>query len=118
MFEIYYYKKINGEIPIKNFIDGLDVKMQSKVFRQIQLLKEYGPELGEPFSKQLVRGIFELRIQQSSNITRILYFFMRDRKIILTHGFTKKSPKTPVSEIERAKKYQAEYEERGANIHG
>jgi hypothetical protein len=37
-------------------------------------VKEFGPQLGEPFSKHLVNGIFELRIQQSSNITRILYF--------------------------------------------
>ena len=31
------------------------------------------------------------------------------KKIILTHGFIKKTPKTPPSEIVRAKKYRAEY---------
>ncbi len=42
---------------------------------------------------------------------------VRDRKIVLTHGFTKKTQKTPPGEIERAKKYKADYERRGIN-HG
>jgi len=75
MFEIEYYRTSNGHKPVAEFIDSLETKMQIKVFRQLKLLKEFGPQLGEPFSKYLVNGLFELRIQQSSNITRILYFY-------------------------------------------
>jgi phage-related protein len=112
VFEIDYYRTERGLKPVEEFIDSLDMKMQVKIFRQISLLKEFGSQLGEPYSKQLVNGIFELRIQQSNNITRILYFFIRGRKVILTHGFTKKTPKTPPGEIERALMYRAEYESR------
>ncbi|MCC8079304.1 MAG: type II toxin-antitoxin system RelE/ParE family toxin [Oscillospiraceae bacterium] len=38
-------------------------------------------------------------------------FVRRDTKAI-THGFTKKSQKTPPREIERAKRYRKEYQER------
>lgn len=74
--------------------------------------KSDGNELREPYSKPLGDGIFELRAKQSSNITRILYFFVIGHKIILTNGFTKKSLKTPRSEIELAKHYRAEYLQR------
>ena len=61
------------------------------------------------FAKLLEDGIFELRAQQSSNVTRVLYFFYVENKIILTNGFVKKTPKTPPEEIERAKRRRAEY---------
>ncbi|MDY3791783.1 MAG: type II toxin-antitoxin system RelE/ParE family toxin, partial [Oscillospiraceae bacterium] len=45
----------------------------------------------------------------STDITRVLYFFVINKKIILTNGFVKKTQKTPSSEIELAKKYRNEY---------
>jgi phage-related protein len=112
VFEIEYFQTVNGHKPVKEFIDDQDVKMQAKIFRQLQLLKEFGPKLGEPFSSMVAKGIFEMRIQQSNNITRIFHFFVRNQRIVLTHGFTKKTQKTPYFEISRAIKYRAEYESR------
>ena len=54
-------------------------------------------------------GFFELRTKQGSNIVRNLYFFFVGTKIIITHGFRKKTQKTPPEEIERAKKYRKDY---------
>lgn len=112
MFQVEFYRTENGQTPVEEFIDGLDVKMQDKVIRTIGLLREHGSRLGEPFSSRLTKGIYELRTQQSNNITRILYFFVRDRKVILTHGFIKKTQKTPPEEIERAEKYKSDFERR------
>ncbi len=111
-YDIEYFHTDHGQKPVEEFIDSLDIKMQSKVFRQIMLLREFGPQLGEPFSSQVKNGIFELRIQQSNNITRILYFFIKDKKIILTNGFVKKTPKTPPGEIDRALRCKTIYESR------
>lgn len=66
----------------------------------------------EPYSKPLGDGIFELRAQMGNNITRVLYFFFIGDKAILTHGFIKKSQKTPPGEIDRAKHYRTDYQER------
>ena len=49
-------------------------------------------------------GIFELRISQSSNITRILYFFIKGDIDVLTNGFVKKKMFIPRGEIELVKK--------------
>lgn len=65
--------------------------MRAKVFRTIELLEMKGNHLREPFSKHLVDGIFELRVKQGSNISRVLYFFVVGNKVILTNGFVKKN---------------------------
>ena len=66
----------------------------------------------EPYSKSLGDGIFEVRAKQGSDISRVLYFFVIGKKVILTNGICQKSQKTPVGEIERAKRYRADYQSR------
>lgn len=108
-FEVEYYEDQNGKYPVEEFILSQEEKMQAKIFRMITLLEEYGNQLREPYSKELDDKIFELRIKQSSNITRILYFFVVGRKIILTNGFVKKQDKTPPGEIKLAKERRELY---------
>jgi Phage-related protein len=108
-FDIEIYVKADGTKPVREFLDSLEDKMRAKVTRGIWLLGEYGNELREPDTKYLGDGILELRIKQANNISRVLYFFMQDRKIVLTHGFIKKTQKTPTKEIRRSKKYRKEY---------
>lgn len=55
-------------------------------------------------------GIFEIRIQQGSDIFRIFCFFDDGKLIVLANGFQKKTQKTPKSEIEKAIKIKQEYE--------
>jgi len=111
-FEVKFYDKSDGTKPAKDFILELPSKMQAKMLRIIDMLETNGSELREPYSKHLIDGIFEVRTQIGSDISRVLYFFIIGRKAILTHGFIKKTQKTPPSEIERAKKYRAEYLDR------
>lgn len=108
-FEVEFYEKMNGEQPAKEFLLGLDKKMRAKMVDTITILQDNGYELREPYSKHLSEGIFELRAKLGSDITRVLYFFYVDRHIILTNGFIKKTQKTPPAEIEKAKKYRADY---------
>ena len=112
MFDVDYYEDENGKKPAEEFIDSLDVKMRAKVFGRLELLEEHGSELGMPFSRHLDDGIFELRTVAGNNITRILYFFVVGRRVILTHGFVKKTRKTPAREIDRAKQIREDWRKR------
>lgn len=114
-FKVIFYDLPNGTEPAMDFLDELDSKMFAKMIRAIEILKADGTIVREPYSKHLEDGIFEIRAQVGSDISRVLYFFFVDRRIILTHGFIKKTQKTPPSEIERAKKYRAEYLDRKEN---
>lgn len=112
MFEIEYYRTPEGRCPVETFIDGLDMRMKAKVFGRLELLEEYGPRLGMPFSRPLEDGILELRTVQGNDITRILYFFVVGERIVLTNGFVKKTQKTPSSEMGCAKRYRADWRKR------
>ena len=83
--------------------------MQAKVLRTIKLLEENGTDLRLPYSEYLRDDILELRTKVGSDISRVLYFFLDGGKVILTHGFIKKTQKTPPSEIERAIRYRKDY---------
>jgi phage-related protein len=108
-FEVEFYETASGDQPAREFLLSLDKKMRAKMADTISILQDNGYELREPYSKHLSEGIFELRAKVGSDITRVLYFFYVDQYIILTNGFIKKTRKTPPREIERAKKYRADY---------
>ena len=108
-YDIEFYAQADGTQPVVEFLRGLDRKMSAKVFRFLELLSEVGPELREPYSKPLVDGIFELRTQVGTDASRVLYFFFVGKRIVLTNGFMKKTQKTPVQEIELAKKRRSDY---------
>jgi len=55
-------------------------------------------------------GLFEVRVELGSNIFRIFAFFDKGNLIVLGNGFQKKTQKTPKTEIEKALKIKAEYE--------
>lgn len=111
-FNVEFYEDRNGKRPAEIFLDSLDMKMRAKLVMIMKVLQEKGNELREPYSKHLTDGIFEIRGKVGSNISRVLYFFYCNGKIIVTNGFIKKTQKTPTEEIERAKRYRNDYLER------
>ena len=107
--KIEIYSKENGETPFRDFLKSISPKMRTKVLWTIELLKEKGAELREPYSAPLKDGLFELRTKIGSDIVRCLYFFHKGHIVILTNGFTKKTNRTPRREIEKAKRYRADW---------
>ena len=108
-YAVEYFERPDGSRPAEEFILEQDFKMQAKLFMALEFLEERGPMLREPFSKPLGEGVFEIRAKQGSDISRVLYFFVVGKKVVLTNGFVKKTQKTPAREIKKAKKYRAEY---------
>ncbi len=74
-------------------------------------MKDYGINVREPYVKQITghRKLFEIRLKDRSGISRILYFAHTGRKLVLLHGFTKKTDKTPKKEIETAEQRMKDY---------
>ena len=55
-----------------------------------------GPNLGEPHTKAFGEGLFELRLKGAEGIARVFYCTLVGRRIVMLHGFVKKSAKTPL----------------------
>jgi phage-related protein len=49
------------------------------------------------------KGLYEARVQLGNNIWRIFCFFDEGDLVILLNGFTKKTQRTPKSEIDKAR---------------
>ena len=72
---------------------------------------------GSPTPNLLGTEFFEIRAKQSSNITRVLYFFYIGKRIVLTNGFIKKNAKKRHQrKLPWPKKYRADYLERKEKI--
>ncbi len=102
----YDFAEIDGKAPMTEFLDGISVRERAKILASIEKLvelKNSGIPPKENLSKHLEEGIFELRVSFESRITRSLYFYEAEGQIIFTHGFVKKTQKTPKGEIARAK---------------
>ena len=108
-FRVEFYETEDGKIPTQDFLDSLPPKMNAKMVGLMEVLEDKGFSLREPYSAPLEDGIFELRAVQSSNITRAFFFFYLNGRIIITHGFVKKTQKTPRTQIELAKKYRTDF---------
>lgn len=94
------------------FIEELQPAARAKVFRTVKLLVQYGVWLKEPHTKQLRGKLRELRIKDSSGAVRIIYFTCTEKRIVLLHGFIKKTDKTPVRKIETSEKRMKDMAER------
>ena len=113
-WEVLLYRSPNGNFPVQDFIDSLEIRAQSKVQDAIKLLREFGIRLGLPHVKKLTgTDLWELRILGGDSI-RVLYIAVTGKKFILLHGFKKKKQETPPKEIKIAQYRLVEYRLRTA----
>ena len=111
MFKVEFFALTDGSMPALETIRSItDLKLKAKVFRSLRLLEAFGNQLGEPDTKHLRNGIYELRTKQGSNIFRNLFFYHRGKVIVVTNGFIKKTQKTPEAEIALAERRRSDYE--------
>ena len=108
-FKILMYETASGQPVVQNFIDSIQKETRSKVYRQIDLLEGYGPQLGMPHSKPMGGGLYELRVRGKQEM-RVFYVFAVGSTIYLLHGFQKKSQSTPKRELDLARQRQGEIE--------
>lgn len=107
------YTRPNGHNEFEEFYNSLPIKDRNKLRATIDMIEDAGIQAAIQLEwvKKLDSEINEIRSKVSSNIQRALYFHMKNNQYIITHGFTKKTQKTPIKEIKRAKQIKCEFEE-------
>lgn len=95
---------------VDKFLEGLTPKAKAKIFYNINLVAA-GIRDRELFKKLEGTDIWEFRTLYAGIAYRLMAFFdtAQQALIITTHGFIKKSQKTPQKEIERAEAIRTEY---------
>ena len=63
-----------------------------------------GPNLGMPYTKAMSDGLFEIRAHGPEGIGRAFFCCLVGRRVVILHGFIKKTQATPAKELELARK--------------
>ena len=75
---------------IKDEFLGLPVGLRQRDYKIFELLETRGNTLGEPYTKSLKGGLFEIRIKSDEGIARSIYCYEMGKRIIILLTFVKK----------------------------
>ena len=102
-----FYASVAGKEPVREWLKDLPLA-DRKVLGEDIAAVEFTWPVGMPLVRPMKQGLWELRSSLAGNrIARIL-FCVTDGRMVLLHGFIKKSQKTPVEELALARKRQKE----------
>lgn len=96
-YSIHYYSA-----SVQDVILGLPATLQARYIGLTDRMRAVGANLGEPHTKAIGDGLFELRLMGAEGIARVMYCTLSGRRIVMLHGFIKKTQKTPHTELETA----------------
>lgn len=102
-FEIEYYSP-----AVMDEITALPLTLRARYFHLVDRMETHGPDLGMPHTRAMGGGLLEMRLKGREGIARVLYCTMVGRRIIILHGFIKKTDKTPAKELTIAQKRMQE----------
>ena len=110
--EIVFFQTDFGDKPVEEFLASLEPAPRAKVVRTLELLRSQ-PVVPVKFWKKLsAGGLWEVRVEYAGNIYRLLAAFAKGNRVILLHGFQKKTQKTPRQDMEIAQQRQKRYFQR------
>lgn len=112
---VSFYQEPNGNEPVRKWLKSLDKDIRLIIGEDLKRVQHRWP-LGMPLVRNLSNGLWELRSTLPSRISRII-FIMHENKIVLIHGFIKKTEETPKQDkdlaLSRAKNVrEAKYEKK------
>ncbi len=111
-----FYRTEKGRCPVAEFLDSLPGKVAQKVTWVLRLVQELDPVPTQYLKKLTATDeIWECRTLFGGNTYRILCFFHGRNHLVLTHGFMKKTQKTPHQEIAEAQRLKADHIRRHGN---
>jgi phage-related protein len=93
---------------VESFALGLPDGLLARYLRLTDMMLEFGANLGMPHTRAMSDGLFELRIKSKEGIARVFYCTLVGQRIVMLHGFIKKSEKTPPKELKLARTLLAE----------
>jgi phage-related protein len=89
---------------VRNWLKGLPLPDDRKRIGEDIKTVEFGWPIGMPVCKSLGDGLYEVRTSLAQHrIARVLFYIDRKGRMVLLHGFVKKTPKTPDEDMELAR---------------
>ena len=99
--EVRFFKTDGGTEPVRDWLRELPAIDRKTIGEDIKTV-QFGWPLGMPLVRKMDKNLWEARIHLEGRIARVL-FTISAGKIVLLHGFIKKSKATPKTDLDLAK---------------
>jgi phage-related protein len=112
-FSVEFYETTTGSCPVREFLDKLKTSDPDDFAAVVAGLAklQHRQYHREPLSKTLGDGLFELRHVGKLN-TRVLWFFVKNRRIVAVHGIRNKGQAIPARDVHTARERMRDWQER------
>jgi phage-related protein len=108
--EVRFFRTTAGTEPVRDWLMSLGPADRKTIGEDIKTV-QFGWPLGMPLVRKLETNLWEVRCHLKGRIARVV-FTVHASRMILLHGFIKKSQKTPATDLNTARKRLAELKER------
>jgi phage-related protein len=98
-YSIFFYNA-----SVEADIAGWPAGINASFTRIAEQMVETGPNLGLPYTRPFGDGLFEIRAKGAEGIGRAFFCSLTGRKIVILHGFIKKTQQTPAKDLKTARK--------------
>lgn len=106
---IFFRTEAGGE-PLREWLKALSSEDRRRIGEDIKTV-EFGWPIGMPVCKPLGDGIFEVRTSLGRRrIARVLFYIDANERMVLLHGFIKKTQKTPNQDLDLARSNKRKHE--------
>lgn len=112
-FIVEFYETTAGRCPVREFLEELKGSAPDDFAVVVAGLAKLRTRQyhREPLSKPVGDGLFELRHVGKLN-TRVMWFFVKGRRIVLMHGVRSKGQAIPARDIETARERMRDWRKR------
>jgi phage-related protein len=99
--QVYFFKTTSGKQPVRDWLKEMPLE-DRKIIGDDLKTAQFGWPLGMPLIRKIDPNLWEVRSKLQNRIARVLFTVDGD-KMVLLHGFIKKSQKTPANDLKIAK---------------
>lgn len=96
-----FYRTATGREPVREWLKKLD-RADRRILGEDIATAEYGWPIGMPVCRPLGKDLYEIRSDISHSRIAGVIFCVVEGKMVLLHGFIKKTQKTPKSDLDLA----------------
>ena len=105
-----FFRTESGGEPLREWLKSLPPEDRKLIGEDIKTV-EFGWPVGMPACRPLGDGICEIRTHLTQGrIARVLFYIDAKRRMVLLHGFVKKTQKTPLNDLELARRNKSKHE--------
>jgi phage-related protein len=108
---VIFYRTEAGREPVRNWLKELPSSEDRKRTGEDIKTVEFGWPIGMPVCRALGDGIYEVRTSLARNrIARVLFYIDKKGRMVLLHGFMKKTRKTPDEDLHLARNNKGKHQ--------